>query len=704
MLSPEPVAGCIRTKDLSLPPVAHVYKYAFVYEYDACACTCMSNCSCSVRFSPFIIALTHARVQPFWHSWSWALATDSNMDIEEEDFDRMLQEEAGWDEPPQDSAFEMPPEEEMESCAATELDPSSDADAAPLTHHDADVHDADIHDQPIAASTIAVGPVAAAEASAPQTPVRSSNVILPEETPTVSISRPRVITRRLVGKQRVPAVRMSVMRASKHHGKKAWKGMGVREFVGMPCRKKYLKVFSRVKWWLSVLPFAEPVAASQESEPVQVRLLRRANNDFGKLSCHDKYVVLQQFLKETEAPHHICEFADKMWPVAAPETKSEGYFLYARSVLLTWNGDWGVFVVAGLTPDAGWRVLVAALQKEAVFECLWVAFKAHCERLSDLLGAAHHAFSLELCMRSWEEEAVLRVHGHLYLSAGNDKMKLARGSLAAFKDSIPNKSHKVAALNNRACSGFAGCYYLLAPKIGLIRNHSNCAAYRDFGVSPEWITNMVQAEKMEFSDARAEMTRCGKGYQRRMAELKAWEAGQKELRLQARVAQEQAHHAANNLAFHSFPRIDAWLARNMQPHRRRKEILVIEGPSGLGKTEFLKALVGHEACLELNAEAMEKPMLLALDSELHKLIFWDECNVKLVLENRKLFQCPPTMIALGISPTGRDVYHVWLNDLVMAIGSNSWTEQVDALPRASDREWLKKNTVHVAVSERMWVE
>ena len=32
-----------------------------------------------------------------------------------------------------------------------------------------------------------------------------------------------------------------------------------------------------------------------------------------------------------------------------------------------------------------------------------------------------------------------------------------------------------------------------------------------------------------------QMTRCGKGWQRRQAELKAWETGQKELRLQARV-------------------------------------------------------------------------------------------------------------------------------------------------------------------------
>ena len=56
----------------------------------------------------------------------------------------------------------------------------------------------------------------------------------------------------------------------------------------------------------------------------------------------------------------------------------------------------------------------------------------------------------------------------------------------------------------------------------LVRNESNVRPYKDFGVSAEWITNMVQAEIMEFRDARIEMTRCGKGFQRRTAELKAF--------------------------------------------------------------------------------------------------------------------------------------------------------------------------------------
>ena len=358
-----------------------------------------------------------------------------------------------------------------------------------------------------------------------------------------------------------------------------------------------------------------------------------------------------------------------------------------------------------LAPEAGWRVIVAALKTHPVVVALWAEFSSFAEGLSDALGAANHAFSVEFCVDSWEAKKIVRVHCHLYLNGERGKLRLSRASLAGFKGSLPHRSHKVAALNNRGCSGMAGCYYLVCPKISVVYQDANVRPYKDFGVSAEWITNMVQAEKMEFKDARLEMTRCGKGFTRRMAELKAWEAAKKEIALQARVDAERAYHAAHNKAFRKFPKIDAWLVKNTKPHMKRKQILVLTGESGLGKTEYLKALLGSEdACLELNAQNMEVPVLLGFDADEHKLVFWDECKVQLVLDNRKLFQCPAAWIQLGFSPTGRDMYKVWLNEAVMAIGSNSWAEQVDALKCPTDQRWIVKNTLVVHVESQMWID
>ena len=60
------------------------------------------------------------------------------------------------------------------------------------------------------------------------------------------------------------------------------------------------------------------------------------------------------------------------------------------------------------------------------------------------------------------------------------------------------------------------------------------------------------------------------------------------------------------------------------------------------------------------------------------------------------------MIDLGHSATGQDVYTVFLNDVVLVIGSNRWTDEVASLERASDRAQSLANQVSVLVSASMF--
>ena len=62
------------------------------------------------------------------------------------------------------------------------------------------------------------------------------------------------------------------------------------------------------------------------------------------------------------------------------------------------------------------------------------------------------------------------------------------------------------------------------------------------------------------------------------------------------------------------------------------------------------------------------------------------------------------MIDLGHSATGQDVYTVFLNDVVLVIGSNRWTDEVASLESASDRAQSLANQVSVLVSESMFEE
>ena len=141
----------------------------------------------------------------------------------------------------------------------------------------------------------------------------------------------------------------------------------------------------------------------------------------------------------------------------------------------------------------------------------------------------------------------------------------------------------------------------------------------------------------------------------------------------------------------------------MKPLQRRK-ILVLEGESGLGKTEFVKRLFGSDKTLELNcANCGVNPDLRRFDLDQHQCVLFDEGTVEMVASNRKLFQAPASWVDMGHSPTGRDVYHVFLNDAVLVISSNRWSERVNQLALQSDRDWVEENQVLVVVTAPMYM-
>ena len=148
--------------------------------------------------------------------------------------------------------------------------------------------------------------------------------------------------------------------------------------------------------------------------------------------------------------------------------------------------------------------------------------------------------------------------------------------------------------------------------------------------------------------------------------------------------------------------IETWKKENTKPMMRRKKMLVLAGPTGTGKTEFVKSLFGPEHVLELNAAGMLHPCLRGFDSDVHTCILWDEAEADLIAQNRKLFQCPACFVDLGFSPTGAMTYSVMVNKAVMVVCSNRWDEQLNLLDKG-DRAWILGNSVVVHVDKPLWV-
>ena len=155
--------------------------------------------------------------------------------------------------------------------------------------------------------------------------------------------------------------------------------------------------------------------------------------------------------------------------------------------------------------------------------------------------------------------------------------------------------------------------------------------------------------------------------------------------------------------FKTFDVVASWLAANYQTVASRRKFLVITGPSGVGKTEFVRSLFPENSILELNGGCLEHINLEAFDMQRHHCILWEDLPAAAVVCNRRVFQHPSSWIDMGRCPPGQRSMRYWLNDAVSVIATNRWGEDLQALSSHSDACWLEANSVVLQVESCMWV-
>lgn len=476
---------------------------------------------------------------------------------------------------------------------------------------------------------------------------------------------------------------------------------------GMAHRHKWLWVYRKFQYWLKKA--LEDVDHGEGANEEEQSILRVGGQKWARAPRSEKNKVIHIFLQRSAAPECVLEFAAEAWPEAA----ESGAWLYSRTILFTWQGPWGE---VDLPTDLRQRAIgeslspsyledvVEYLRKDADVMGTWERFQKHSAKLEVFLQCEEVGLSFEVCTRTLQEAGKVRVHAHGFYKK-NGKMYLASKTPAVFEGSVPNKSCSfMGTQTNRGSGGFAGLYYVLAPKLGSVFTACEQQPYRDFPVSPEWIFNLVQAEKMEYTEARRELVRCGKGLVRRLGDLERWKQARCQLRLEKKVQRVQDVIRSRDCTFRSLPRVDAWL-RKYSSHEQnimdRKKLLVLAGPTGVGKTKYVRSLFKRNEVLELNAANLQCMCIPGFDPEVHRCILWDEARAKLIAENRKVFQMPAAFVDIGHSPTGRDIVHVYLNDAVSIVCSNKWEEDVAALSEG-DRAWVEANTIVVTVTTPLW--
>ena len=121
------------------------------------------------------------------------------------------------------------------------------------------------------------------------------------------------------------------------------------------------------------------------------------------------------------------------------------------------------------------------------------------------------------------------------------------------------------------------------------------------------------------------------------------------------------------------------LVKDLDECRERRKFLVLDGPSRLGKTMYVKSLFGSDKTLELNCAGEADPQLQDFKHTQHKCVLFDEADPGMVSKYRKVFQCPNSVIQLGQSKTGCFSYPVYLNDCLLVICCNHWRGAVGAI-------------------------
>ena len=315
--------------------------------------------------------------------------------------------------------------------------------------------------------------------------------------------------------------------------------------------------------------------------------------------------------------------------------------------------------------------------------------------------ASSYAMCFEVCKRTWTEKKMIRVHMHVLLRRGDARIRVRSMESLRLLGSQPFATHEDLTRSKRA-SNFQAQYYCVAPKIGQVFSHSTAAAYLDFPVNADWVWSLLQAEKMSLDAAEAEFIKVVKNLPRHLSHLQELRKVHEEKRLQEVIERKELKFRKHRCAFKKIPKVVAFQAAFRTDQSRRK-FLVLDGPSRMGKTEFVRSMVEPVAILELNCASCVDPPLADFNAGKHKLVLMDEGTVEMVLRNRKLFQCPNARVQLGTSATNCFSYSVYLNDCMLVVCSNSWAVQLSRTP-LEGAKWIEANQIYVHVSEPLWVK
>ena len=430
---------------------------------------------------------------------------------------------------------------------------------------------------------------------------------------------------------------------------------------------------------------------------------------------------------------------------AAPTTQKrtgKQYVSRCESLLLTWNGDWGLLPLeAGGGAWVPVKDLCTRLSLSPALDSLAASIRSSSEKWKQQYTCTESAWSIELSVKRYEEALAMlqrdiarrlekdpqatpcvpssqgslttaerqlrsfpiRVHVHCYLRF-QQRQRHQLSEDFVLRGSIPVRGGLAHSSGQRRKDpGASGMYYLQCPKIGSIVSGGASRPFDTYLVNPQWIQNLVQLGKMTVEDARKEMLRTAKCLSRNLENLECLEKERSRVVMAEHIRDVQAQLDAKRKQVKVLPAVTQWL-QSFATVEQRYTFLVLDGPSQTGKSMFSRSLSPWpENFLEVDCSGTEYPDLRDFKPLQHTVVLFDEAAPSLVVRNKKLFQASASMCKMASSPTNLNAYDVWFHQVRIIVASNKWEQLLNAMSY-EDASWINANSVYVRVTGPLWVD
>ena len=382
----------------------------------------------------------------------------------------------------------------------------------------------------------------------------------------------------------------------------------------------------------------------------------------------------------------------------------------AKCLFYTYHSqDWvfsreelGKYTAAVRSMETGNERFHAVLRDDPQFSDLFhnrIALDA--AKIVEAVGAHRYSVGLELCMETFMESGVVRLHAHFVLEwldfirvTGKTQMSLA--GVQPVHVSVQTK------LRRRRSDSGALHFYVQAEKLGRVHSCTNYVALKDFSVNPRLITEWYAKSKLGWPSARRAFINIGVNVIGNLANIDRCNREKKSLVIaDLKTAIQMSMPQLSN--FKVFPQTTAFLGQFDHP-RRRYKFYVLVGPSMYGKTSFACHLFKDpQNMLCVSCSNTLDPDLTAFDYIGHRGIVFDEGKAEMVLKYKGLFQAGVYEVTIGQSPTQQFAQRLFVSGTAMIITSNSWHQELAALDPAG-RAWLETNSILHEVTGNMWEE